>query len=475
MRNAISTTLLLTLIFIFGVMFTNCETKAQEIEYREVSTNLEVIWEMRWGADNYIWLTERPGRVQRVNPVTGEKSELLDITDEVQSDPFSERGLLGMAFSPTFAEDGYVFLAYNYDGPNGSTVKIVRYTYENNKLDAPIIILDNIKGASNHDGCRLEFGGDGKLYITTGDATNTDLAQSLMSVNGKVLRINPDGTIPEDNPYYGIKSRSNEIWSFGHRNPQGLVFHNSILYSSEHGPSSNDELNIIEKERNYGWPTVEGFCNKPSEMAFCEENNVREPIAIFGEDYTLAVAGIDFYDVPSTAENKINEWQNSILMTTLKTGILMQIKLSEDGKKVLSQKNIIENKYGRLRSICISPDGRVFIGTSNRDGRGNIRENDDKIIELKIKNPESGINNDDKGDLYEIYPNPSNKVFNFKSNNNYVSIVSIYDILGNKLRQFETAPYTTKSIELDGINSGQYNVKIMSNGFITNKIINIIN
>lgn len=475
MRNAISTTLLLILISFFCVVFTNCETQAQELEYREVMTNLEVIWEMRWGPDNYIWLTERPGRVQRVNPESGEKSELLDITDEVQSDPFSERGLLGMAFSPTFADDGNVFVAYNYDGPDGSTVKIVRYTYENNKLDSPIIILDNIKGASNHDGCRLEFGGDGKLYITTGDATNTDLSQSLNSINGKVLRINPDGSIPEDNPYYGTKSRRNEIWSFGHRNPQGLIFHKGIMYSSEHGPSSNDELNIIEKERNYGWPYVEGLCNKPSEMTFCEENNVREPIAIFGEDYTLAVAGIDFYDVPSTAENYIEEWQNSILMTTLKTGLLIQLKLSEDGKEVVSQKNIIENNYGRLRSICISPDGRVFIGTSNRDGRGNIRDNDDKIIELKLKKTDNGVETKDSGELFEVYPNPSSSKINIKSNSKYSSKVSIFNILGKKIKQFETAPYSLKTFEIDEALSGQYNIQIENNGKVTNKIINIIN
>src|SRR5690606_13055391 len=155
----------------------------------------------------------------------------------------------------------------------------------------PYIIFDNIDGANNHNGSRLVISPDKKLIFTTGDAAITSTAQNLNSVNGKTLRINLDGTIPGDNPIQG-----NPVWTWGHRNPQGLVYSpdSTILYSSEHGPSSDDEINIIVKGRNYGWPNVHGFCDNSNETAFCSDSNVVEPITAWTP--TLAVAGIDFYN-----------------------------------------------------------------------------------------------------------------------------------------------------------------------------------
>jgi PQQ-dependent dehydrogenase (s-GDH family) len=338
MRKVFFTTFIGVMTTILFLVSSSCDSIAQEYSYREAATNLETIWELIWGPDDYLWVTEREGKVQRINPETGQKELVLDITTEVITG--SERGLMGMALSPTFGKDGLVYLSYTYQS-NGTIVKIVRYKYNGLELIEPIVILDNIPGASNHDGCRLAFGDDGKLYITTGDARNTSLAQDLTSLNGKVLRVNPDGTIPEDNPYYAMSSRRNEIWSYGHRNPQGLVFNNGILYSSEHGPSTNDEMNIIEKDRNYGWPDVEGMCNEPLEEQYCETHNIKEPLAIYYENRTLAVAGITFYNVEKSAPNVVPEFQNSLLMTTLKTGVLMQIKLSEDGKRSVISSEVV--------------------------------------------------------------------------------------------------------------------------------------
>ena len=276
MKKVISTTLTSVMAVIILVAFTNCESKAQEKEFEinNFTTDLEVVWDIVWGPDSYLWVSERPGRVQRINPDDGSKELVLDITGEVQTG--GERGLMGMALSPNFNEDKHIFISYTYNS-GGTKVKIMRYTYDGGKLIDPMIIIDNILGAGNHDGCSLEFADDGKLYITTGDAANINTSQDLTSINGKVLRLNPDGTIPEDNPYYGRSTARNEIWTYGHRNAQGLVFHDGKMYSTEHGASTNDELNLIEEDRNYGWPDIEGFCDEASEKEFCSANNVKEP------------------------------------------------------------------------------------------------------------------------------------------------------------------------------------------------------
>ncbi len=144
----------------------------------------------------------------------------------------------------------------------------------------------------------------------------------------------------------------------GHRNPQGLVFAKNKLYESEHGPSNDDEVNIIQKGRNYGWPNVEGFCNERDERSFCTANNVAEPM--YAWTPTLAICGIDYYN-----SNSISKWKNSLLMTTLKESTLYQLQLNEAGDKIISVKEFFKSKYGRLRDVCVAPDGTVYVSTSN--------------------------------------------------------------------------------------------------------------
>lgn len=473
MIKAISTTFYALLIGIITLSFTNCDTNAQAIKYEmnNLTTDLEVVWDIVWGSDDYLWVTERPGRVQKIDPKTGNKQLVLDITADVVTG--SEQGLMGMAHSPSFSKDGFVFLSYTYNAGKTTRVKIVRYKYNGKVLVEPMTLIDDIQGAGIHDGCRLEFDNDGKLFITTGDAGNTKSPQDLTSVNGKILRINPDGTIPTDNPFYGKSLARNEIWSFGHRNPQGLVFHKDIMYSSEHGPNTNDELNIIEKGRNYGWPNVEGFCDTKEEMAFCEENNVREPAAVYYEKNTLAVAGIDYYDVSSSAKHYNSEWQNSILMTTLKSGLLKQVILSKDRQEVIGEKDIISNEFGRLRAVCVAPDGRVFVGTSNRDGRGSIRKADDRIIEIKLAKPTS-VETEDSGSLINIFPNPSYGSLNLKSESNSITSVKIFDSMGKVINRLDLSPMQTLVMDLKAYSSGRYNFQIENDGKLINKFINII-
>lgn len=346
----------LTVIFIvFGCKKSARKTPeaavpAVNIDIQILTQNLSFPWELIWGSDNMIWMTERGGKISRINPVSGVPTLLYTIPD-VKS--LGEGGLLGMVLHPSFSTDPYVFVAYNYDKAGSYTEKIVRYTYNGASLANPIVILDNIPASSIHNGCRLLISPDLKLFISTGDAANQLSAQNINLLSGKILRLNLDGTIPSDNPI-----SNSPVWSFGHRNPQGLVFINSILFSSEHGPNVDDEINIIQKNRNFGWPNVNGFCNESAEQTFCANNNVVEPIKSWTP--TIAVSGIDYYN-----HNAIPQWKNSILLTTLKDQTLYHLKLNTSADKIDEVKEIFRGSYGRLRDVCVAPDGKVYVATSN--------------------------------------------------------------------------------------------------------------
>jgi glucose/arabinose dehydrogenase len=335
---------------------------AAELRDSVIVSNLNFPWEILWGPDNQIWMTERGGRISRVNPATGTVTPLLTISEVVSN---NEGGLLGMVLHPDFTTTPQVFVVYDYNSGSNYREKVVRYTYTGTTLVNPVTLLDNIAASSIHNGSRLVITPDLKLFITTGDASNQSLPQSTATVNGKVLRINLDGSIPTDNPVAG-----NPYWSFGHRNPQGLVYANNKLYSSEHGPNNDDEINIIEKGRNYGWPNVEGFCDNGSEQSFCSANNVRQPLKNWTP--TAAVSGLDYYN-----SDLIPQWKNSLLVAALKNSRLYQMKLDDTFSTITQTNEYFTNDYGRMRDICISPGGKVYICTSNG---GN-----DKIIEVTKK------------------------------------------------------------------------------------------
>lgn len=318
-------------------------------------------WELVWGPDQFIWTTERGGRVSRINPATSERTTVYTVPD-VES--MGEGGLLGMVLHPQFASNPFVYLSYNYNGLNGYKEKVVRYRYNGTTLTTPLILIDNIDAAGIHNGSRLLIW-DNKLFITTGDAANQSLAQNTSALNGKVLRINLDGSIPADNPFPNSRT-----WSWGHRNAQGLVLVGSKLFSSEHGPDSDDEINIIERGRNYGWPQVRGFCDGSSEQSFCNANNVKEPLRAWTP--TAALCGMDYYNA-----DLIPQWKNSLLVVALKNSRLYQLKLNEEQTGIAETAEYFTDTYGRLRDLCIAPDGKVYISTSNGSN--------DKIIEVSGK------------------------------------------------------------------------------------------
>lgn len=330
-----------------------------DLKTRVVSTGLSHVWEMVYGPDQQLWITERAGKISRVNPQTGTATLLLNVPDVVTR---SEGGLLGMVLNPQFTTNPWVFIVYNYNSGSVYREKVVRYTYSGGTLNTPLTLLDMIPASSIHNGSRLLVTSDQKLLITTGDASTAENAQNMASLSGKILRINLDGTVPVDNPF-----PNSIVWSFGHRNPQGLVQAGDKLYASEHGPNNDDEVNLIIKGRNYGWPNVEGFCDKTGEQTFCTANNVVEPLMVWTP--TIATSGLTYYNA-----DLIPQFKNSLLLLSLKGSKFTQLKLNEAGDKIEGSKDFFVNEFGRLRAICQSPDGKIYVGSSNGDN--------DKIIEI---------------------------------------------------------------------------------------------
>lgn len=333
-----------------------------ELQTSVIVAGLAQPWEIIYGPDEQLWITERAGKISRVNPLTKQITPLLTINDVVS---IGEGGLLGMVLHPDFTTFPYVYVVYNYNSTNGYREKVVRYSFANNALTSPNIIIQDIPASSIHNGSRLLISADKKLIMTTGDAANTALSQNMNSLAGKVLRLNLDGTIPSDNPFAG-----SYIYSLGHRNSQGLVFVGDKLFSSEHGPATDDELNLILRGRNYGWPNVSGFCDTQSESAFCTANNVVEPL--FNWTPTVAAAGLTFYN-----NNRIPQWKNSLLMTTLKASKIIQLKLNDNQTAIESTIDFFGNEFGRKRAICVGKQGEVYFITGNGS--------DDKVVMITPK------------------------------------------------------------------------------------------
>lgn len=316
----------------------------------QIATDLVVPWELVFLPNGNMLFTERIGNLKMIS--NGKVSQITKISD-VKA--YGEGGLLGMALSPHFSENHYIFLYYTFSGNNNSTLnRVARYKFENNALSDQKIIIDNIPGAIYHDGGRIKFGPDNYLYITTGDSRTPSLAQNKNSLAGKILRVDENGKAPSDNPF------GNLVYSYGHRNPQGLAWDDKgRLWETEHGPSGEfglccrDEVNLIVKGHNYGWPTINSTQTK---------SGMESPIIQSGND-TWAPGGALFYN-------------SALYFGGLKGQTLY--KYMENGTLT----PLLKDQFGRIRDVVLSPDNYLYILTSNRDGRGTIHTGDDKIIKI---------------------------------------------------------------------------------------------
>ena len=336
-----------------------------------VTSGLDTPWDMTWGSDGMIWVSERGGRISRVDPATGRRSTAGEVGGVYES---GEGGLMGIALHPDFAREPWVYAMHTYSGQDGTRNRLVRLHWNGSSLGGQEVLLDNLPGAGIHNGSRIVVGPDRLLYFSAGDAGNASQAQDSTSLGGKILRLDLNGRIPDGNPMM------TPIWSWGHRNPQGLVFHpaSGTLYETEHGSGDNDEVNVIHRGRNYGWPDVRGLCDEPNEAVFCRAHNVVQPPATWTP--TVAISGADFY-----LSDRIPSLRGSLLATSLAGRTLWKIRFGEDGLRVVERGPILSGVYGRLRDVLVAPNGDIYICTSNRDGRGSPADGDDRIIRLTPK------------------------------------------------------------------------------------------
>lgn len=420
----------------------------------DLVTGINVPWEILWGPDDYIWCTLRTGKVLRIDPATGNYTTLLDISSTYSSYGVnSEPGLLGMALSPDWTTNPRVFLAYNYKVGGNFKERLVAYTFDGSVLINEEILIDAIPGGGIHNGSRLIITPDNKILMSTGDTDNSGtLSQDLTSLGGKTLRVNLDGSIPADNP-----DPTSYVWSFGHRNSQGLcVGPNAVIYSSEHGWNTADEFNIIEAGRNYGWKTVQGACNTPTEITYCEANNVKEPLL----EWTpcVAVNGIEYYNHPA-----IPEWQHSILMGVMgglsgaggNNDRVSILHLSADGLSVESEDQYFTSLNQRFRDVCVNPyTGAVYVALNgaNYPGAG-----PNKIKEFRnmAYNTQS-VMQPTEGQLFKMFPNPAHDSISIEVSPSLVGqTMSIYSYDGSLVRE-EIVRSSNQQINISNLNSGNY-------------------
>lgn len=312
-----------------------------------VADNLETPWSIEQ-SDGTFYITERAGSIVQVDDDGTERQE-VSLSEEMST--ASEAGLLGFVLAPDFPETEAAYAYYTYESDDGQFNRIVRLELNDGAWTEESVLLDGIPSGSVHHGGRLAIGPDDMLYATTGDASEADIAQDTDSLGGNILRMNLDGSAPEDNPM-----SDSYVYSYGHRNPQGLAWSaDDTMYSSEHGASANDEVNVIENGLNYGWPVIEGEE---------EAEDMESPLFTSGGDTTWAPSGMAYHD-------------ERLYVAALAGNALLEFDLETEEERQLF------TGYGRIRDVMIDDENLYFV-TNNTDGRGNPDDDDDKLYRVPL-------------------------------------------------------------------------------------------
>jgi PQQ-dependent dehydrogenase (s-GDH family) len=490
------------------------ESPSEAFTMRTVLASQRMPHDLVYGPDDNIWFTERfAGKVSFVNPVTSVKTTVLTLgASMVQVG--GQDGLMGLALHPEFMSGKpYVYISYTYQSLSSTVRKtrIERYTYNSTTqvLELPVTILQDIPGSNDHNSARIAIGPDQKLYYSVGDMgagqfdniSRVNNAQNLNIYEGKILRLNTESIagswIPTDNPYTN-GGQPTAVYSFGHRNPQGLVWGNvngtDILYSDEHGPYSDDEINTIEVGRNFGWPNVIGWCDGNyngrttggftivNEQTNCATLNAKEPLrSLFpstnppsGGDNMLwpsvAPSGADFYG--STA---IPGWQNSLLITNLKKGTVARYKLSSDGQSIISDTTHYFRGLGRFRDVVVSADGmKIYVACDSSGstsgptgGVTTTPANPGSILEFTFVAPPPAAplysiqdKEEVKDKTIDVYPNPANSyfiIYNYKAAGR--RMIELTDLAGRIVAKKSSALMATR-METTLLPNGLYILRV---------------
>ena len=341
--------------------------------------DLDVVWGLVFAPDGRLFLNEKAGRIRIVSPDgvidPTPWATINDVNAEIR-----ERGLFGLALHPDFPQEPWVYVMYTYDsGEDRTANRVVRFREVNGRGVDQEILLDDIPGATTHNGGRLNFGPDGMLYIAAGDARDRRRAQDLENAGGSILRLTPEGDVPADNPW-----PDNPVWAYGFRNIMGMAFRpdDGTFFAADHGPTveweprigAYDELNIIEKGANYGWPLVVGAPNMPDFV---------DPILSW---------------IPSVPPGDLIFHNGDLFMSALWSEALIRIQFDDpsDPNRVTSVQRwfntqvwrdgqLPESAFGRLRALAVGPDGALYLGTTNRDGRLEPGSNDDRVLRIVIE------------------------------------------------------------------------------------------
>jgi glucose/arabinose dehydrogenase len=333
-----------------------------DYDFEVLATGLDIPWELVFLPNGDMFITERPGTVRLYRDGELEDDPILEF-DDVVHERGAEGGLLGMTLHPEFEDNNWIYFYYTYEEDGNWWNRVVRYEVDGTDFSDREIIIEDIPGAFTHNGGRIKFGPDGNLYVTLGDAQRQDDAQDPDVLVSKVLRLNDDGSFPDDNPY-----DDSPVYAIGLRNPQGISWHPETgeLYTNQHGPTGNDEVNLIEPGNNYGWPDMEGFDGE-------QNDEFTLPVMASGED-TWAPSGSTFYD-----GDVFPQWHNEYLMAGLRSVTLYRINFAGDEPDMGP---IVQGHYGRLRTVVQGPDDLLYILTSNRDERQEPDDDDDRLIRI---------------------------------------------------------------------------------------------